>query len=236
MSRRACGADNCRTAPRAVGGPTSKRQPHESERSHPEERSPHHPGRHPMNVQRFAERATLRNANRNPHHRPRARLPPVQRARTARADRGADDRRGLRARPSGHDGARATSTRWPGSGASTSATARGEIADAMRAQALRLPYYHSFSSMATDTPALLAERLIAMAPGADVEGLLRQQRLGRERHAGEARAGSTTTLLGRPAKKKIISRERGYHGVTIASASLTGLDEPARAASTCRCR
>ena len=30
-------------------------------------------------------------------------------------------------------------------------------------------------------------------------------------------------VLGRPAKKKIISRIRGYHGVTIASASLTGL-------------
>ena len=29
--------------------------------------------------------------------------------------------------------------------------------------------------------------------------------------------------LGRPAKKKIISRISAYHGVTIASASLTGL-------------
>ncbi len=30
-------------------------------------------------------------------------------------------------------------------------------------------------------------------------------------------------VLGRPLKKKIIARDRGYHGVTIASASLTGL-------------
>src|ERR687892_335556 len=30
-------------------------------------------------------------------------------------------------------------------------------------------------------------------------------------------------LLGRPRKKKIISRWRGYHGVSLASASLTGL-------------
>ena len=29
--------------------------------------------------------------------------------------------------------------------------------------------------------------------------------------------------LGRPRKKKIIARMRGYHGVTVASASLTGL-------------
>ena len=31
--------------------------------------------------------------------------------------------------------------------------------------------------------------------------------------------------LGRPRKKKIISRRKGYHGVTIASASLTGLPD-----------
>jgi putrescine aminotransferase len=32
-----------------------------------------------------------------------------------------------------------------------------------------------------------------------------------------------SNALGQPARKKIISRKRGYHGVTIASASLTGL-------------
>src|SRR4029453_7996020 len=41
---------------------------------------------------------------------------------------------------------------------------RAEIADALQRQTLRLPYYHSFSSMATDTPALLAERIIGLAP------------------------------------------------------------------------
>ena len=35
-------------------------------------------------------------------------------------------------------------------------------------------------------------------------------------------------VLGRPEKKKIISRDRGYHGVTIMSASLTGLQVAAR--------
>ena len=33
---------------------------------------------------------------------------------------------------------------------------RREIAEALHEQTLRLPYYHSFSSMATDTPALRA--------------------------------------------------------------------------------
>ncbi len=41
---------------------------------------------------------------------------------------------------------------------------REEIADAMRSQALNLSYCHSFSSMSSDTPALLAERLITNAP------------------------------------------------------------------------
>ena len=82
---------------------------------------------------------------------------------------------------------------------------RRELADALREQALRLPYYHSFSSMATDTPALLAERLIALAPG-------------RCRRCFFGNSGSDANdtqvklvwhynnLLGRPAKKKIISR------------------------------
>ena len=51
-----------------------------------------------------------------------------------------------------HRAAAPTSTRWPASGASTSATAAREIADALRDEALRLGYYHSFSSMATDLP------------------------------------------------------------------------------------
>jgi L-2,4-diaminobutyrate transaminase len=99
---------------------------------------------------------------------------------------------------------------------------RPEIADALREQALKLPYYHSFSSMATDTPALLAERLIALAPsmskvlygnsGSDANDT--QVKLVR----------MYNNLLGRPAKKKIISRWRGYHGVSLASASLTGLE------------
>jgi L-2,4-diaminobutyrate transaminase len=99
---------------------------------------------------------------------------------------------------------------------------RREIADALRDQALKLPYYHSFSSMATDTPALLAERLIGLAPsmskvlygnsGSDANDT--QVKLVR----------MYNNLLGRPAKKKIISRWRGYHGVSLASASLTGLE------------
>jgi 4-aminobutyrate---pyruvate transaminase len=97
-----------------------------------------------------------------------------------------------------------------------------EIADAIHAQAVRLPYYHSFSSMATEMPALLAERLLAMAPvpmskvffgtsGSDANDT--QVKL----------VWFYNNALGRPRKKKIISRAKAYHGVTIATASLTGL-------------
>src|SRR3954469_20338019 len=41
---------------------------------------------------------------------------------------------------------------------------RREIADALREEALRLGYYHAFSSMATDLPAELAQRVLEMYP------------------------------------------------------------------------
>jgi L-2,4-diaminobutyrate transaminase len=99
---------------------------------------------------------------------------------------------------------------------------RVEIADALRAQALKLPYYHSFSSMATDTPAMLAERLIALAPDGMSKVLYGNS--GSDANDTQIKLVRLyNNLLGRPQKKKIISRSRGYHGVSLASASLTGL-------------
>ena len=99
---------------------------------------------------------------------------------------------------------------------------RVELAEAMRAGAERLGYYHAFSSMGTDTPGLLAERLIGMAPpgmskvffgctGSDANDT--QVKL----------VWFYNNVLGRPEKKKIIARSRGYHGVSVMSAGLTGL-------------
>jgi L-2,4-diaminobutyrate transaminase len=99
---------------------------------------------------------------------------------------------------------------------------RVELAEAMRAHAERLGYYHAFSSMGTDTPGLLAERLIEMAPpgmskvffgctGSDANDT--QVKL----------VWFYNNVLGRPEKKKIIARNRGYHGVSVMSAGLTGL-------------
>lgn len=97
-----------------------------------------------------------------------------------------------------------------------------QMAEALAAQAMKLPYFHAFSSMGTEVPAQLSERLIQMAPvpmskvfygnsGSDANDT--QVKL----------VWYYNNVLGRPEKKKIISRWRGYHGVTVVSGGLTGL-------------
>jgi L-2,4-diaminobutyrate transaminase len=99
---------------------------------------------------------------------------------------------------------------------------RRELADAVHAQALKLPYYHSFSSMATDPPARLAERLIELAPVPMSKVFFGNS--GSDANDTQIKlVWFYNNALGRPLKKKIIARNRGYHGVTIAAASLTGL-------------
>ena len=98
---------------------------------------------------------------------------------------------------------------------------RAELADALREQALRLPFYHSFSSMATDTPALLAERLVELAPAGASKVLFGNS--GSDANDTQVKLVRLyNNLRGRPHKKKVIARARGYHGVSLASASLTG--------------
>jgi L-2,4-diaminobutyrate transaminase len=99
---------------------------------------------------------------------------------------------------------------------------RREIADAMHAQALKLPYYHSFSSMASEPPILLAEKLVEMAPVPMSKVFFGNS--GSDANDTQVKlVWYYNNARGKPAKKKIVARERGYHGVTIASASLTGL-------------
>jgi L-2,4-diaminobutyrate transaminase len=99
---------------------------------------------------------------------------------------------------------------------------RPEIGETLRVHAERLGYYHSFSSMGTDTPALLAERLIAMAPAGMSKVFYGCT--GSDANDTQVKiAWYYNNVLGRPEKKKIIARNRGYHGVTVMSGSLTGL-------------
>lgn len=85
-----------------------------------------------------------------------------------------------------------------------------------------LPFCHGFASRACEATIDLAERLVALAPVPMSKVFF-------------ANSGSEVTdtavklvwyyhnAIGKPEKKKIISRKRAYHGVTVAAASMTGL-------------
>ena len=99
---------------------------------------------------------------------------------------------------------------------------RPELAEAMRVQAEKLPYFHGFSGMATDVVAQLSARLVALAPpgmakvfygnsGSDANDT--QVKIAWLYHAAR----------GKPGKRKILARSRGYHGVTVMTAGMTGL-------------
>ena len=98
-----------------------------------------------------------------------------------------------------------------------------EIADAIATQSRRLSYYHTFSSMGNDVSTHLAERLVTTAPVPMSKVFFGNS--GSDANDTEIKlVWYYNNVLGRPKKKKLISRRRGYHGVTALTAGLTGLD------------
>ena len=96
------------------------------------------------------------------------------------------------------------------------------LAEAAYRQMCKLPFYHSFAGKVPAIATELAERLIRMAPAGMGKALFANS--GSEANDTAIKlAWYVNNALGRPQKKKIISRQRAYHGVTIATASLTGL-------------
>jgi L-2,4-diaminobutyrate transaminase len=99
---------------------------------------------------------------------------------------------------------------------------RPEVVEAIYQQARKLSYYHAFSSMATEPSIRLADRLIRLAP----EGISKVFFGNSGSDANDTNVKLVwyyNNLRGKPDKVKIISRRNGYHGVTVAAASLTGL-------------
>jgi 4-aminobutyrate--pyruvate transaminase len=102
------------------------------------------------------------------------------------------------------------------------------LVDAAIRQMQKLPFYHSFGGKSHETAIELAERLIALAP-------VPMSKVFFASSGSEANDTAVKLVwyyhnaIGKPAKKKIISRIRAYHGVTVASASLTGLPNNHRA-------
>ncbi|SIS94830.1 aspartate aminotransferase family protein [Neptunomonas antarctica] len=99
---------------------------------------------------------------------------------------------------------------------------RTEMAEAIYEQAKKLAYYHTYAGHTNEALVELSERIITMAPA----GMSKV-------YYGMSGSDANETQLklvwyynnarGLPAKKKIISRDRGYHGSSIASGSMTGL-------------
>ncbi len=99
---------------------------------------------------------------------------------------------------------------------------RTEVADAMAAQARRLAYYHTFSSMSNEPQIRLADRLLGIAPAPMSKVFFGNS--GSDANDTQVKlVWYYHNLKGQPRKKKIISRLEGYHGSTVASGSLTGL-------------
>jgi len=97
-----------------------------------------------------------------------------------------------------------------------------ELVEAAAAQMRKLPFAHLFTGKSHDAAIELAERLKDMVPVAASKVLFCSS--GSEANDTQVKlVWYMNNALGRPRKKKIISRLRAYHGVTIAAASLTGL-------------
>jgi 4-aminobutyrate---pyruvate transaminase len=93
---------------------------------------------------------------------------------------------------------------------------------AAAAQMEKLAYYHLFNSKSHEPAIELAERLLPLMP-------VPMSKVFFNNSGSEANDTAMKIVwyynnaLGRPKKKKFISRQQAYHGVTIATASLTGL-------------
>ena len=96
------------------------------------------------------------------------------------------------------------------------------LVEAAARQMSKLPYYHTFTARSHGPAIDLAEKLIQMAPVPMSKAYFTNS--GSEANDTAIKmVWYRSNALGKPEKKKIISRIKGYHGVTIASASLTGL-------------
>lgn len=96
------------------------------------------------------------------------------------------------------------------------------LVEAATRQMAKLPYYHTFTARSHGPSVDLAEKLMQMAPVPMSKAYFTNS--GSEANDTAMKMiWYRSNALGKPDKKKIISRIKGYHGVTIGSASLTGL-------------
>ena len=96
------------------------------------------------------------------------------------------------------------------------------LIEAATAALKKLPYYHGFAHKTADVTIDLAEKLISIAP-VPMSKVLFANSGSEANDLAIKLIWYYNNALGRPEKKKIISRNRAYHGITVATGSLTGL-------------
>src|SRR6201986_5660670 len=97
-----------------------------------------------------------------------------------------------------------------------------ELVEAAAAQMRKLSFAHLFTGKSHDPAIELAEKLKEIAPVPISKVFFCSS--GSEANDTQVKlVWYLNNALGRPRKKKIVSRVKAYHGVTIAAASLTGL-------------
>lgn len=100
---------------------------------------------------------------------------------------------------------------------------RQEIAEAIAAQARELAYYHAYVGHGTEASITLAKMILDRAP-AHMSKVYFGLSGSDANETNIKLVWYYNNVLGRPEKKKIISRWRGYHGSGLMTGSLTGLD------------
>lgn len=100
---------------------------------------------------------------------------------------------------------------------------RAEIAEAIAEQARELAYYHAYVGHGTEASITLSKMILDRAP--DHMSKVYFGLSGSDANETNVKLiWYYNNILGRPEKKKIISRWRGYHGSGLMTGSLTGLE------------
>ncbi len=100
---------------------------------------------------------------------------------------------------------------------------RPEIAEAIAEQARELAYYHAYVGHGTEASITLAKMVLDRAPG-NMSKVYFGLSGSDANETNIKLVWYMNNILGRPGKKKIISRWRGYHGSGLMTGSLTGLE------------
>jgi L-2,4-diaminobutyrate transaminase len=104
---------------------------------------------------------------------------------------------------------------------------RTEVAEAISRQAHQLAYFHTYAGHSTEELIRLSDRLIRMAPTCDGNPMKRVFYGTSGSDANETNAKLVWyyhNLIGKPRKKRILARERAYHGNSVMAGSMTGLN------------